>query len=77
MIEMKFAVDRIEEDIVILESIETGDIIEADKKMLPDDIREGSILVHKDDQFQLDIEEEISRKIDLMMRLEKLKKSKE
>lgn len=73
---MKYAVDRIVEDIVVLENINSGEIIEVDKKILPGEVHEGSIVVKKENKFHLDLEEEKTRKESLRERLERLKQLK-
>lgn len=73
---MKYAVDRIIEDIVVIEDIQSGKIIEVNKKNFPKDIHEGSIIVNKDNEFILDITEEENRRESLRERLERLKKLK-
>lgn len=73
---MRFVVDRIEEEIVILESLETKDIIEAEKDALPKEVHEGSVLVYENEEFKMDEETENKRREDLMRRLERLKKLK-
>ena len=73
---MKFAVDKIEENIVVLECVETGEIIEAEKDTLPEEVHEGSILTHDVDGFVLDNEAEKDKKEELMARLKRLKNLK-
>ncbi len=48
-----YTVDRIEEDIVILEDRKTLKIIEIEINKLPKDIQEGSILDFIDNEFVL------------------------
>lgn len=71
---MKYAVDRFEEDIVILENMVNGEIIEAEKNELPEGVHEGSILVYNTDHFELDIDTEKERRESLRERMERLKK---
>lgn len=73
---MKYAVDRIIENIVVLEDISTGKIIEKRKEELPENIHEGSIVVFNDNMYCIDEVEEISRKESLRERLERLKNLK-
>ena len=40
---MKYAVDQIVDNIVVLENIETGEIIKEDRNNLPSSIQEGNI----------------------------------
>lgn len=73
---MKFAVDRIIEDIVVLEDIETGELVELKKHELPNEIHEGSILVKNDTGYTLDENTEKERRESLRERLERLKSLK-
>lgn len=70
---MKYAVDRIEEDIVVLENIKTGEILEVSISNLPKGIHEGSILVKENDEFLIDLGTEKERRESLRERLERLK----
>ena len=70
---MKYSVDRIEEDIVVLENISSGEIIYENIKKLPKEIKEGSILVKDEDNYSMDLETEEKRRNDLRSRLERLK----
>lgn len=70
---MKYAVDRIVEDIVVLENIEIGEILEMKKHELPIDVHEGSILIKNDNNFSLDENAEKTRRESLRERLERLK----
>ena len=51
---MKYAVDQIVDNIVVLENIETGEIIKEDRNNLPSSIQEGNILVKKGGDFCID-----------------------
>lgn len=70
---MKYAVDRIEENIVVLENIDTGEIMEVGLKKLPRGASEKDIVVLVDGKYVLDLQEKEKRMIDLRARLEKLK----
>lgn len=59
---MKFAVDRIEDDIVVLENIETNELREIDRMLLPSSIHEGAILVFANNTYILDNDEEEKRR---------------
>lgn len=74
---MKYAVDRFEEDIVILENIVTGEVVEAEKNELPLEVHEGSILVYNVDHFELDVDTEKDRRESLRERMERLKRLKD
>lgn len=73
---MKYAVDRIEDDIVVLENITSGDIINENIKKLPKNIKEGTILIKKDNEYSLDLNTEKERRDDFRSRLERLKNLK-
>lgn len=70
---MKFVVDRIEEDIVVLENIKNNEIKEEAIKILPVNIKEGSVLLYDNNLYVLDIEEEKIRKERIQNKLERLK----
>lgn len=59
---MKWAVDRIINDIVIIENIETLEKREVDITLLPSSIYEGSILVYQNNKYILDETEEEQRR---------------
>lgn len=69
----KYSVDRIEEDIIVLENIENKEIIEINKSELDFEIVDGNILKLVDGKFVLDKETEVSRKESLRERLNRLK----
>lgn len=69
----KYSVDRIEENIVVLENIENKEIIEINKSELDFEVVDGNILKLVDGKFVLDKETEVSRKESLRERLNRLK----
>ena len=71
---MNYAIDQIVEDIVILENITTGEKQEVNKTLLPSEIKEGSIITIKNNQYILNTTEEESRKNRLEEKLERLKR---
>ena len=73
---MKYAVDRIEENIVVLENISSGEIVNEDIKKLPKNIKEGNILIKENDKYTLDLDTEKDRREDFKSRLERLKNLK-
>ena len=73
---MKYAVDRIEENIVVLENISSGEIVNEDIKKLPKNIKEGNILSRENDKYTLDLDTEKDRREDFRSRLERLKNLK-
>ena len=71
---MKFSVDRIEDNVVVLESIENNEIREVDISLLPEGIKEGSILVLNNDIYELDLNEEELRRKRIQEKFNRLKK---
>lgn len=69
----KYSVDRIEEDIIVLENIENKEIIEIHKCELDFEVVDGNILKLVDGKFELDQKAEVSRKESLRDRLNRLK----
>lgn len=59
---MKYALDRIEEDIAILENIETGELIKISIFNLPQNIYEGTILKKENNTYLIDTKEEEKRR---------------
>lgn len=71
---MKYAIDRIENNIAILENIETKEKINISTSLLPSNIKEGNILLYKDNIYILDETEEETRRTRIMDKFNKLKK---
>ena len=69
----KYSVDRIEEDIIVLENIDNKEIIEINKSELDFEVVDGNILRLVDGKFVLDKEIEVKRKESLRERLNRLK----
>ena len=69
----KYSVDRIEEDIIVLENIDNKEIIEINKSELDFEVIDGNILRLIDGKFVLDKETEVKRKESLRERLNRLK----
>ena len=69
----KYSVDRIEEDIIVLENIDNKEIIEINKSELDFEVVDGNILRLVDGKFVLDKEIEVKRKESLRDRLNRLK----
>ena len=73
---MKYAVDRIEEEIAILESIKDGIKKEVLLSELPGEIKEGSIVIYEDNTYTKDEHLETKRKASIKNRFDKLRKIK-
>lgn len=69
----KYSVDRIEEDIIVLENIDNKEIIEINKDDIDFEVIDGNILKLVDGKFELDKCVESSRKESLRERLNRLK----
>jgi len=71
---MKYAIDRIEGNIAILEDITNNKKIEVDTKELPPDIKDGSIVIFENNVYSLDLETESERRKRIMAKFNRLKK---
>lgn len=56
---MKYIIDRIENDIAICQSPESKEIIEVDIEELPQEAKEGSVIILENGKYTIDKEEEI------------------
>lgn len=68
---MKYVIDRIENEIAILEELNTKEKIEVEVSKLPHEIKEG-IVLKKEENFIIDTEETLSREEDISERFKKL-----
>lgn len=73
---MKYAVDRIIDNIAVLENIETKEIKEVELSILPENIKEGNI-VKEETTYILDKEEENIRRQRIAEKLNRLKHLKD
>lgn len=71
---MKYSIDRIENNIAVLEDINTGEKKEVDISLLPEEIKEGTILSFNDDKYELDLDEEEERRKRILDMFNRLKK---
>lgn len=65
-------IDRIIDDIVICECINSGEVIQIPKKQLPKGVREGHVLRQEGDGFVMDQKITQQRQTDLDKRLNRL-----
>ena len=72
---MKYAVDRVEENIVVCQNLDTNEIIEIDLKILPKRIKDGTILIYEDNKYKIDKKEEEKRKLAILEKFNRLKKN--
>lgn len=56
--ESRFTIDRFEGDVVVLENRDTGEMLDVNKKDIPQDAKEGTILKLNKDKYEIDIEEQ-------------------
>ena len=70
---MKYVIDRIEEDIAVLQDLKSKEILNINIKELPDNIKEGSFLI-KNKIFKIDKKEEDRRRQELRKRFNKLRR---
>ena len=69
---MKYAIDRIVDNIVILENIKNKEIIKVNIELLPQNIIEGSILIKRKERYILS--KSNTRKDKIKRRFNKLKR---
>lgn len=68
---MKYSIDKIDESIVLIQNIDTGEKKELDKSILPEGIKEGDILI-KEEKYLIDNEETNKRKQEIENRFNNL-----
>lgn len=56
--ESRFTIDRFEGDVVVLENRNTGEMLNVNKKDIPQDAKEGTILKLNKDKYEIDVEEQ-------------------
>lgn len=71
---MKYVVDKVEENVAVLENLATGEILEVDLSLLPNEIRESNVLVCNNNRYFIDSFEESSRRDMLKNKFDKLRK---
>lgn len=71
---MKYAIDRFENNLAILENLATKEIIEVDITKLPSNILEGSILIENNGNYNKDLSTEKARRQLILAKFNKLKK---
>lgn len=73
---MKFSVDRIEENIVIIQNLTTKEIIEISKDVLPNNIQDGSIITYENNKYVLDHKYKKKRETIIREKIDRLKRLK-
>ncbi len=74
---MKWAVDRIEDDIVVLQNIETREVMDVEKNKFDLNVTEGMIVQETPDGFIHDEDEENIRKQVIADKFSRLKKERD
>ena len=59
---MKYAVDKIIDEIAVIEDMETREMKEVNLELLPEEIQEGNILVYQDNEYFIDRQYEATRR---------------
>ena len=72
-VKMIYIVDRIENNIAVLENKETNEIINIDISILPTNLKEGNVLRYENNTYILDNDEEEKRRQLLLEKFNKLK----
>lgn len=73
---MKYVVDRIEENITTLESLDTKEKKEVLLEVLPSNIKEGTILTYENDIYTKDEVLEQQRRTSIQNKFDRLRKRK-
>lgn len=71
---MKYAIDKIEENIVTLESLDTKEKKEVLLEVLPSNIKEGTILTYENSVYKKDEVLEQQRRTSIQNKFNRLKK---
>jgi len=74
---MKWIIDRIENNIAILENEVTKEKREVSTSLLPPSIHEGAILILTNEQYILDLDEEEQRRKEILERFLRLRNNRE
>ncbi len=72
--DIMFSVDRIEEDIVVLENRTTKEIINVDKNILPNNLKEGIILDYINGKYIINEDYTKEIKKDIRNKFDRLKR---
>ena len=70
---IKYAVDKIEENIAELENLETGEHLYINVKKLPAKVKEQDVLVYISKKYVLDNKEKVERKRKINKKFEQLR----
>lgn len=68
-----WAVDQIENTTAIIENITTKEKKEVNIQLLPQNIKEGSLISYKNKNYKLELTQEKQRRIDILEKFQKLR----
>lgn len=68
-----WAVDQIENTTAIIENITTKEKKEVNIQLLPQNIKEGSLISYKNKTYKLELTQEKQRRIDILEKFQKLR----
>ena len=69
---IKYSIDRFEENIAVCEELKSGKIININKKDLPNNCKEGDIIIFENGKYWIDEEETKSQKDEISSMLNSL-----
>lgn len=69
---MKFAVDKIENNLVVLENLNDNSIIEVPLLLIPN-VKEKDIIIYENNTFKFDLEEKKKRELSIKEKMARLK----
>lgn len=72
-VNMIYIVDRIEDNIAVLENKDTKETTDVSLTLLPKNLKEGNILKYENNTYTLDEKEEEERRKAILSKFEKLK----
>jgi len=70
-----YSIDRIEDNIAILQNRTTLELKELDITLLPNNIKEGSILEFKNDTYTLELSKEEKIRQEILEKFQRLRKN--
>ena len=71
---IRYAVDKTEKNIIVLENIDTKEIININKDILDFNVNDGDILIHENNRYYLDNKYKVDRIKIIREKLAKVKK---
>ena len=74
---MIYIIDRIENNIAVLENKDTKEIINMPLNKLPSNLKEGNVLKYENNTYTKDTEEENNRKKTILEKFNKLRNNKD